>query len=99
MELIYRSYDGTVEYKFVYIAKTKFYRTHLGKTWAPCTQCIVYYNGLLVICGTVIKHHKDKFNQKFAYTAATKKAMAMVPGKLTRKAIWDMLFEKLNNQT
>jgi len=97
MELEYSSEDKSMNFKFEYIRKGTFKNyPAVGKTYPMQTQCILYYNGFVRAIGTVVKHHADKDNPRYAYIAATKKVMEEVYFTSMRKEIWELLFAKLD---
>jgi hypothetical protein len=74
-ELIYKSQDDSLEFKFQFIVKRNLRYTHLGKSWPKHTQCLMFCNGLLNCFETIIKHEKDEDNQVYAYKLVAEKCI------------------------
>lgn len=98
MEISYKTQDGCMEVKLVYIVKHRYhYYRGLGKSWPKHTQCLMFINGLLIEFGEVVKHQKDPDNQAFAYKEATRKVMKRLHSPDIRKILWDKLFNEITD--
>lgn len=63
----YSSDDDSVNYEVIFIQGFPLKFTHLGKTWAKRTQCVIKYNGFIIAYNYITKHEKDKDNIRYAY--------------------------------
>lgn len=96
MEIVYKAPDESIEIKLVYITsrrKLKYYKAY-GKAWPRITQCLMFYNGLIVGFGEVVKHQSDVDNVEFAMRLATKRVLSKLPSKLLRTDIWKLVLNE-----
>lgn len=98
-DIIYKTSDGSLEYRLSYIVKNNFRLTHLGKSWPLHTQCLLYCNGLLQHFETIIKHRNEKSNQEFAYKLVSEKCLKSIKGKWLRSQVRIKLNEELMSIT
>ena len=99
MEINYKTDDESIDIKLLYIVKQKLTRYRKDKYWPKHTQCLLFYNGLLLGFGEVIKHEKDSDNQSLAYKLATKKVMDKIFLPYIRRELWKKLIAEIKSQT
>lgn len=97
MEINFKTEDSSIEIKLVYIVKLKLTYYRKNKYWPKHTQCLLFYNGLLLGFGGVVKHERDLDNQNLAYKLATKKVIDKIHFQFIRKELWKMLDTKINS--
>lgn len=102
MEINYKTSDNSIEIKLQYIVKAQ-YKNYpgIGKCWPITTQCILFYNGLVLDFASVTKHNFDTHNPEYAHRLVTKKVLEKINIKFIRKDIWkliDEFFKKENNK-
>lgn len=59
--------DSSLNYEVQFIQGNPLKSTHLGKTYAKRTQCVIKKNGFIVGHNYVTKHNKDVDNNRYAY--------------------------------
>lgn len=91
MEICYTTKDNSIHYRLIYITGYRLRGYRGDKSRPKVTQCLLFYNGLLIGYGEVVKCDKDKDNTKFAQMLATKKVMNLIPFRDVRCKIWNLL--------
>lgn len=94
-DIVYKSYDGSLEIRLQFIVKNRLKSNHFGKNWPKHTQCLMYSNGLLDCFETVVKHEKDQDNQCFAYRLVAEKCLKTIHNKWLRGEVRHLLNEAL----
>jgi hypothetical protein len=69
-KFLFSSEDKSLNYEVEFIQGHPLKSTHLGKTWAKRTQCVVKVNGFIKDIHYVTKHNADKDDLRYAYINA-----------------------------
>lgn len=80
----WKSSDNSLEYLLEFKIKHQLVYTHLGKSYPKHTQCLIYRNGLLQHFETIVKHAKDKDDEKFALKLVGEKCLKKINNKWVR---------------
>lgn len=70
--------DELLNYEVEFIQGNPLKYTHLGKTYAKSTQCLIRRNGFLIGNSRVTKHAKDNDNNRYAYMNSFNKIKAVI---------------------
>ena len=88
---ITENYEGHL-FKVEFIVSYPLKHNSRGKSWAKCTQCVIYDNQRIMGFGECIKHSNDKDDNKYAKVYSAKKAFKQTRlWKEIRQRLWQKI--------
>jgi hypothetical protein len=90
---LWNSDDNSLKYEVEFIQGNPLKYTHLGKTYAKKTQCLIKRNGFVLKENSVTKHEKDKDETLYAFMNAFRPIQNAISSKDIRLNIINQILE------